>query len=239
MSRVESSPIFFLDKAECEELKNEKHKAIITPYELIKNNRQYFYKYKHENLETISSVKLILQPRHTKMSSPQEQRQHFLMFVITIITKLGFARLFLAAAIFHHSEQIDVVMEFCERVDDRDVIWCYFDFIGGLLICGTILLFISILTEAFGVDKNGYITILHLIGCICLMAASVIYVLLGHKDLLDFFVIDQPNVIGNLWIAGGFITAFCQAFLISKSKGIFPVCLHWIRPIHDLWNHIE
>lgn len=158
------------------------------------------------------------------MSSPQQQRQHFFMFIITTITKLCFAGLFLAAAIFHHSEQSDVILKFCERVDDRDVIWCYFDFIGGLLICGTILLFISILTEAFGVDKNGYITILHLIGCLCLMAASVIYVLLGlNDDLFDFFVIDEPDVIGNLWIAGGLITAFCQAYLISRSKGIFTV----------------
>ncbi|GFH56976.1 predicted protein [Chaetoceros tenuissimus] len=157
------------------------------------------------------------------MSGPQQQRQHFFfMFLMTTITKLGFAGLFLSAAVFHHSEQSDVIVKFCEQVDDRDAVWCYFDFIGGLLICGTILLFISILTEAFGVDKNGYITILHLMGCLCLMAASVIYVLLGlNDDLFNFFVIDEPDVIGNLRIAGGVITAFsCIGSILFMIFGV-------------------
>lgn len=145
-----------------------------------------------------------------------EQRQRkLLMLNVTKVSKFGFGLLFLLGAVYHHSDTINQAENFCASIGRTDLVTrdgtreCYYDLKDGLLISGTIMLFISIVTEAYvGINKNGYCTMFHVFGYLFLMIASMTAMIIVKTEELLL-----TNLQGGMWIAGGLLTAFCQGYL--------------------------
>lgn len=166
--------------------------------------------------------------------------KQLLLLALTTIAKLGFGIFFTTGATFHHSDSYHEAIEFCLNIGSSyyDNIYCYVDFVRGLLITGAILFFISILLEAFGPNKiliGGTIvpTIFHAIGSLFLIISSM-YQILVVRDYDLYY--ELPDFEAGFWIAGGLITVLGQAYLafVLRSEGLFVVVTYFFAGLGSL-----
>lgn len=158
-----------------------------------------------------------------------------LLLIATVIAKFGFSILFLSGSVYDHSgSHQDRLKELCGILIPYPNHWveenwqCYHHVKEGLMITGLILLFISILTDAFLRMMKGneiFVTIMQILGSLFLMVSSAIdwSLLLNYeRHWSRNFSRDHPNFEAGFWIAGGLIIATCQPYIIyfNRSEGI-------------------
>ena len=129
------------------------------------------------------------------------------------------------------------IYDCCDSYESWQVIQrCYDDSRNGILITGAILFFISIMLEAFGIDKdftfrNIAATMLHALGSFFLIIASMYQLLVirnsSRPETYDYSS-NSDYVEAGFWIAGGIITAIGQIYLalLLRKQGRFLICTY-------------
>ena len=145
--------------------------------------------------------------------------------------KIAFGILFIISAAYSHSSQRDELEDIC-----NSNVSCYLNFIGGLQISGSILLFISIVAEGLLLnyfDRYGLSVLfysIHALGSLCIMGAVTTDMEILKKG--DYYYYNIANIFQDdytfrkddksyatiFWIAGGSFTCIAQAGLIISSK---------------------